>query len=221
MKFLFLLLLLVGCGKKTIYTDPSTPSNQASFSMKSEIAEELARLEKDFQDAGVEIDLNKLPVVVAPLPPGVVGRCQYGKRNTGIFIILSPMLFPRDGDYLPLDAELFEKDFVRVLLHEIGHCYFRRDHEAPEYLEEPGHSFELSHEGRSVVFDRIPRSLMPAESTFRMPKALRRYYVAEMAHKASLETADVLGQFTEYLIVSNNFENKKDETSDTVEPAEE
>lgn len=221
MKFLFLVLLLVGCGQKTIYTDPSTPSNQASSLMKSEIDEELIRLEKDFQDVGVDIDLQKLPVVVAPLPPGVVGRCQYGKRNTGIFIILSPALFPRTGDYLPLDADLFEKDFVRVLLHEIGHCYFKRDHEEPSYLEDPGHSFELTHEGRSVVFDRIPRSLMPAESTYRMPKALRRYYVAEMAQKADLETPEVLGQFTEYLVVSNNFDFKNDGTSDTVEPAKE
>ncbi len=212
MKFLMLLLLLSGCGKKIIYTDPEAPSNQASVAVKTEIEEELIRLEKDFKEVGVEIDLNRLPVVVAPLPHGVVGRCQYGKKNTGIFIILSPVLFPAPGEFLPLDAELFEKDFVRVLLHEIGHCYFKRDHEAPTYLEDPGHSFELNHDGRTVLFDRIPRSLMPAESTYRMPKALRSYYVAEMARKVVLEDSTVLAQFAEFQVVSN---------SDTIEPAEE
>jgi hypothetical protein len=52
-----------------------------------------------------------------------------------------------------------------------------------------------------------------------MPKALRSYYIAELALKAELETPSVLAQFTEYEVVSN--EKKDVETSDTVEPAKE
>lgn len=220
MKLLVLLMLLSGCGRKIIYTDPAMPSNQASLTVRSEIEEELVRLEKDFQAIDVNIDLHKMPVIVSPLPFGVVGRCQYGKRNTGVFIILSPALFPGPETFLPLDSELFEKDFVRVLLHEIGHCYFRRDHEEPSFLESPGSSFELRHEGRSVMFDRIPRSLMPAESTYRMPKALRGYYIAELAKKAVLENPTVLGEFTDFQVVGHETDLKEDE-SDTVEPTEE
>jgi hypothetical protein len=213
MKLLVFLLLLAGCGKKIIYTNPQAPSNQASTAVKTEIDEELTQIEKEFQAINVNIDLHQMPVVVAPLPFGVVGRCQYGKNQTGLFIVLSPLLFPTSDAYLPLDHELFEKDFVRVLLHEIGHCYFKRQHEKPTFLEDPGHSFELLHDGRAVFFDRIPRSLMPAESPYRLPKALRSYYIAELAKKASLENLTVLGEFTNFQVISN--------ISDAVEPAEE
>lgn len=218
MKFLLVLLLLSSCGKKTIYTDPSTPNNLASSSVQSDIDEELEKLEKEFAALEVNVDLKLLPVVVAPLPQGVVGRCQYGRANKGIFIVLSPVLFPQDNVHNGIDAHLYEKDFVRVLLHEIGHCYFRRMHDEPEFLEVPGNSFELRHEGMTVIYDKIPTSVMPAESNYRMPKALRAYYVSELVGKAKLETSSQLEEFTEFNLLENYVEKKP---LDTVEPTEE
>ncbi len=196
------MLLLLGCGKKTVYTYPSAPANEATPEMKSEINEELTKLEQEFSEFGVKINLHELPVVVASLPFGVVGRCQYGRKNAGIFIVLSPLNFQKP-EFAPLDDHLFEKEFVRVLLHEIGHCYFGRQHETATYLESPGNSFELHHEGTSVVFDKIPRSLMPAESPYRLPKALRKYYISEIAGKAELTSPTVLETFTDFQVVSN------------------
>lgn len=218
MKFMFVFLLLMGCGEKTIYTDPATPNNLASSSVQTEIDEELTKMQGEFEALNVKVDLKKLPVVVAPLPPGVVGRCQYGRANKGIFIILSPVLFTADNAFTALDAEHYEKDFVRVLLHEIGHCYFRRMHEAPEFLEVPGNSIELRHEGAGVIFDKIPTSVMPAESIYRMPKALRSYYISELVGKAELESTEHLEEFTEYHLLENH---EVKDFSDTVEPAEE
>ena len=212
MKFFLLFTLLLGCGKKTIYTNPPMPENQASTVVQSEIDEELDRLEVDFKALDIEINLRQMPVVVSPLPFGVVGRCQYGKDNKGIFIILSPALFPADG-FRPMDSFLFEKEFVKVLIHEIGHCYFRRMHEEPQYLAIPGSSFELRHEDGNVIFDKIPTSVMPAESTYRLPRTLRNYYLSELAGKALLENPTILGEFTDFQVVSN-------EKSDTVEPTD-
>lgn len=221
MKFLLLLLLLMGCGKKIIYTYPPVPENQASPIVKAEIDEELEKIQAEFAEIDVQVNLKSLPVVVAPLPFGVVGRCQYGEKDRGIYIILSPHLFI-DQVMLPLDAPIFEKDFVRVLLHEIGHCYFRRQHEEPAYLEIPGQSFELQTENAFALLDKIPTSLMPAESAYRMPKALRKYYVAEIAGKApKLTSPTVLGLFAEFSVVENKAVVNPPEKSDTVETTQE
>lgn len=211
MKFLLLFALLLSCGKKTVYTNPVMPENQASTSVIEEIDEELVLLEKDFKDLGVDLDLMRMPVIVSPLPYGVVGRCQYGKNNQGVFIILSPSLFPMEG-FRPMDSVLFEKDFVKVLIHEIGHCYFNRAHNEPEYFEIPGSSFELHHEFGNVIFDKIPKSVMPSESTYRMPKSLRHYYLSELAGKIRLNSSAVLGEFADFKVVSN---------SNTIEPTNE
>ena len=224
MKFLLLSLLLLGCGKKTIYTTPPMPANQASPEVKAEISEELEKLQQEFSELNVSVDLKRLPVIVSPLPFGVVGRCQYGSNDRGAYIILSPNLFGQ-VEFLPLDSSQFEKEFVRVLIHEIGHCYFRRMHEAPEFLETPGSSFELRHEGSAVVFDKIPSSLMPAESVYRMPKALRKYYLSELVGKSRLSNPTVLGEFTEFQMITNNGEIHPtavpEVKSDTVEPTDE
>ncbi len=217
MKFLLPLLLLLSCGKKTIYTTPPMPANQASLEVKSEINEEVEKLQKEFNDLNVTVNLKRLPIVVAPLPFGVVGRCQYGGNDLGAYIILSPNLFGR-VEFLPMDDAQFEPEFVRVLIHEIGHCYFRRMHEVPAYLEIPGNSFELRHDGSAVIFDKIPNSLMPAESVYRMPKALRKYYLSELVGKARLSNATVLGEFTEFQMVSNT--STTEVKSDTVEPTD-
>jgi hypothetical protein len=224
MKLLLLSLLLLGCGRKTFYTTPPMPANQASLEVKAEISEELEKLQKDFDELNVSIDLKRLPVVVAPLPFAVVGRCQYGSNNQGAYIILSPNLFGQ-VEFLPLDGSHFEKEFVRVLIHEIGHCYFGRMHEVPEFLQMPGSSFELRHEGSAVVFDKIPSSLMPAESVYRMPKALRKYYISELVGKARLSNATVLGQFADFQMLTHTSDVNPapalEVNSDTVEPADE
>lgn len=198
MRLLLLLALLSSCGKKTIYSIPPMPEDQASPVMKAEISDELQRLEDDFADLGVSVDLHKLPVVVADLPHRVVGRCQYRQGSEGAYIVLSPLLFPPRGSLWPIDDPNYEKEYVRVLIHEIGHCYFHRQHERPAYLEAPGISFELRFEGSSVTYDRIPKSLMPAESLYRMPRALRKYYLSELVGKAELTNQEVLGEFTEF-----------------------
>jgi hypothetical protein len=210
MRFLFLIMLLVSCGRKTVYTYPPVPANQASPQVRAEISDELVQLEKDFDSIGVKINLHEMPVVVSPLPFGVVGRCQYGEKEKGVYIILSPLLFPRE-EFLPLDAFMYEKDFVRVLIHEIGHCYFHRQHEEPKFLQSSGNAFELHYEGTDVVEDKIPVSVMPAESIYRMPKALKLYYLSELAGKAKLTDPVDLRQFADFTIVSN---------SNTIQPTE-
>lgn len=203
MRFLLLLVLLISCGRKTVYTYPPMPKDQASPEVKAEIDGEIAQLQKEFDSLNVKIDLQKLPIVVSDLPFGVVGRCQFGKKNTGAYIILSPQLFPKPNDFVPLDAHLYEKDFVRVLIHEIGHCYFKRMHEKPAFLESPGNHYELEHEGTTVFVNRIPRSVMPEEAIDRMPKALRLYYLAEVAGKSRLNDNVSLQRFTEFRLRSN------------------
>jgi hypothetical protein len=201
MKFFFLLMLLAGCGKKTVWSYPPVPKNQASPETKAMIEEELNRIQDDLAEIEVDKDVKHLPVVVAPLPFGVVGRCQYGEQNRGAYIVLSPSLFTSIYEYPASDSHLYEKEFVRVLIHEIGHCYFYRQHEPQTFLESPGNLFELRSEVGAVIFDRIPRSLMPAESTYRMPKALRKYYISEIAKKAKLTDPVILSEFTEFQFV--------------------
>lgn len=214
MKILFLLALLFGCGKKTVWTYPPLPENQASPEVNEEINLELDKLQQEFSDINVTVNLKRLPVVVAPLPFGVVGRCQYGEKNKGAYIVLSPTLFYQPDNLSPADEIIFEKEFVRVLIHEIGHCYFYRQHERPTFVESPGNAFELRHEGSAVIFDKIPTSLMPAEATYRMPKSLRKYYLAEVARKARLSNPVGLERYTEFQIVSNSV------PSDAVQPAD-
>lgn len=203
MKFLFLILLLASCGKKTVWDYPPLPADQASPEEKLMIEAELDKIEKDFADIGTPLDLRSLPVVVAPLPFGVVGRCQYGKKNRGAYIVLSPALFTSAYQYADAEAHLFEKEFVRVLIHEIGHCYFYRNHEEETYLESPGNSFELRSSTGSVIFDRVPRSVMPASSAYRMPKSLRKYYLAELGNQARLTDSVSLREFTDFQVLEH------------------
>lgn len=202
MRFFLFFLLLLSCGKKTIYKTPPMPANEASPETQEMIHAELLRLQKDFSELNVNVNLTRLPVVVSNLPFGVVGRCQYKQKSDGAYIILSPSLFWENTDLPTPDAFLFEKEFVRVLIHEIGHCYFHRKHEEPKWIEAPGHSIELIAEGGTITYDRIPRSLMPAESNFRLPKNLRKYYLEELVHRVRRSDPVILERYTEYQVVA-------------------
>lgn len=215
MRFFLFLLLLLGCGKKTVYTYPPAPANEASPEVQAELNTELDKLQKEFADLNVKVDLKRLPVVVAQLPMSVMGRCQYKGKSEGAYIILSPVLFWENPGFEASDAVLFEKEFVRVLIHEIGHCYFGRKHEAPTFFESPGNAFELRSGNGSVTYDKIPRSLMPAESSYRMPKSLRKYYLAELVRQVKSTDPLILDQYSDMHVVDAN------EKSDTIKTTDE
>lgn len=196
------LLLLTACGRKVV--NKKLPENETSPLVSNQIDEALKMFEQDFKESGILINLHRLPVIVGKIKNR--GECHYDKNNKPRAIVLNRNLFPSK------DSALIEATFVQVLLHEIGHCYFDRQHKKTSGISTNGKTIALPTEAyvpgwgadRVIIHDKgLAVSIMETPFKSILPKALRKYYVAELAGKDKARTIEDLKKYTDYDVLED------------------
>lgn len=199
MKFSFvlsvtLLLLASACGKKVHLS--KLPKNEKSALQGNQIDEALKSFEEDFAEIGVPVNLRRLPVIVGEI--NNAGECHYDENGKGRAIVLNKNIF-----YEFAENDLAMKYFETVLLHEVGHCYFNRNHTKDERINFHGKQFMLPGEFyvsgfgsmRLILRDfSLPVSVMTVGG-YQIPKAYQKYYVAELANKAHVTQFEDLNSY--------------------------
>lgn len=173
--FIFLQILF-SCGKK----DPQSivlPGNQASEKEAEIIGAVVEKIQKDFDELGVNVNLRSIPFHVTTLDPKIAGICVYRSNGSPVGIAVNHSVLKNWEVETPEHYGLI----YRVLLHEIGHCFFRRQHEDDE-LFIPG-------------LDTIEISVMKDYGRANTLKELWPYYVREVAGLDRLQSAEDLKRY--------------------------
>lgn len=178
-----LLLAATSCGKNVRLS--KLPKNEKSALQSNQIEAALKSFEEDFSEIGIHINLRRLPVIVGEITNA--GECHYDENGKGRAIVLNKNIF-----YEFAENDLSMKYFETVLLHEVGHCYFNRNHTKDERINFHGKQYMLPGEFyvsgfgsmRLILRDfSLPVSVMTVGG-YQIPKAYQKYYVAELANKA-------------------------------------
>jgi hypothetical protein len=174
MKWFLLLFILISCGRKVV-EESNFPDNQASAVEKEVLDEVLSTIQADFDALGVRVDVRDTRYSVADTD-NALGICFKSASGERRGIALHHKVF----------AEMIEtKDtyglIYKVLLHEIGHCFFDREHDET-YFSEPGYVMLIEmREGSIERHSTLPVTLMSELGWYRVPKTLWPYYVKEIA----------------------------------------
>ena len=185
--FPIIFLLFTACSQQVQMVEGPAliPQNQASIEQDEKINKTLDEIDSVLDELGVDIDLSIVPVVVMDIKPA--GQCFRTKDKVGIYMVIDTEIVDA-----PARGEHFESPLFSVLLHEIGHCYFERDHSYGE-LRADGKVVSVNYEDytdefASLDFYFLPTTIMHDKVSFPMPKKLRKYYVSEVV---GLESARV------------------------------
>jgi hypothetical protein len=191
--YFLLCLLFLGCGKNIPVQ--TLPVNSATPEETQKIDEALALIQADLAEEGIHKNLRRVKIIVADLDdPSIQGRC-YRNAGKGVALVMSHQILAQESP----DEDLYPWYFT-VLLHEIGHCYFNRDHETeviPFPNKEVVYSAASSRPGKEHTGAWISPSVMNLASDRYMLKALRRYYVKEVAGLDRVRSIEDLNNYTE------------------------
>ena len=178
---LTVVLLVAGCGRDKghtllLPTDLTTPQE------RQKITSALAIIQKELDANGIDKRVNSIPIMVAELEdPNVRGRCYRNLQGEALGIVLTRALVADDS----YDENLYPWYFT-VLLHEIGHCFFSREHEHelvqfsdenlvfPNVTGGPQKSLEYT-------MAWLSPSVMSTRGDRMMLKQLAPYYIREIA----------------------------------------
>lgn len=190
---MLILLLVSACGREGT-GGFKLPADTATPEQKQKISEALEMIQGDLDANGVKHDLTRVPVIVAKLEdPNVQGRCYRTVEGKGLAIVLTPDLM-NQGSY----DENLHPWYLTVLLHEIGHCYFNREHET-EVLALGGQElvFPVRRTEKSLEYTMawISPSVMNIHAERLMFKDLLGYYVREIAGLDRISTWDELSSY--------------------------
>lgn len=189
---IILVFLLSACDLRpfdaSAKTNEDIPLNEASVeevSLIDDIKKDIAQIALSY---GVSLDLDKLPIIVSdkqdiPNADGVSGYqglCFLDENGKGTAILLSKRMLKSDL----YEAEKPKKDEIaldtfRTLLHEVGHCYFGREHES-NVLESKNFQLTIRQKKETYNFSFLPASIMDNSAGTIIPNSLKRYYVAEI-----------------------------------------
>jgi hypothetical protein len=201
------LLLLSSCdflfqGSDSVRYPPITvPNDQSSEDERDAVGKVLETIAQYASEFGQEVDFSKLPIIVRARDnpsENVAGRCHYDYEMKGHFIEIFK-------DVIPIRATSREKyyspELFVVLLHEIGHCYYYRPHEAAT-IRKRGYEMAFTVPTDSgtgvVVFNEIPATIMIDTWSIGIPKSLERYYVGEVLGIQRANTPEELQAFVDF-----------------------
>lgn len=194
MKYLFLFFLLVGCGK-TVVEKNNFPENNASALETEELEKALASIQVDFQKANINVKLDSIPYSITDLDD-ISGACYKKGNGSRIGIALDHELFED-----PIENNDSYGLLYKVLLHEIGHCFFNRNHDE-EYFTIPRYDMMIK-----LYPDRVPQreesfqqSMMSEWGWFLTPKVLWPYFVKEIAGQARITKWEEIKPFADVTI---------------------
>lgn len=128
--FLILSVLFLGCQEKI-----PIPEDIATKSDKKRINTVLDDIKSHLFSLDINIDLNKLPIIVSDsVYKNAAGLCYENEA-----IVISK--YQVENHYEPsYPGEI--SNLWLTLAHEIGHCYFGRNHENKIIRSKPDHTFE-------------------------------------------------------------------------------
>ncbi|RYZ89639.1 MAG: hypothetical protein EOP06_09050 [Proteobacteria bacterium] len=186
LSFLIILLTLSSCGSAPD-AEKSAPTDSATVEERATIDSVVARLSRIFRANGYEGSFDKMPILVvseASGKPGWAGRCVGIGNGTGKYIALTRWAFQNEADD-EVDSRL-----TAVLLHEIGHCYFAREHDH-ELIRNSNYVTDLEYTSkrgrRQNRVDGVPATVMyvsgdrfPHSSIVTANREFLTYYVREL-----------------------------------------
>lgn len=179
MKFLLGLLTicaltgLAGCHGRAGDSPDAVPRNEATPEERAKIEKVLLEVSDLTAAHGARRMFNKIPVIVITEDGAKTDRGGYCFTGSVNYIAINRVVINRG----PGEASLFD-----LLLHEIGHCYFGRDHDSA-VLTKPGaqiavHTGIFMHQAVGL-YNQICVSVMCTVGGS-IPYELRQYYVNEL-----------------------------------------
>ena len=198
MKFFLLLFLVISCGK-VVEEKSSFPENNASPIETEAFKEALATIQADFNAINVNVDLNSIPYSINNLG-SAAGICYKAGDGDIIGIALDHSLFERQYEDEDEYGYLY-----KVLLHEIGHCFFNRNHDE-DYFKVADHDMMIRFYPNRKL-DRhgaIAQSVMSELGFYQVPKTIWPYYLKEIAGFDRIKTWEDILKYTEIIIVPHN-----------------
>jgi hypothetical protein len=193
-----LLLAFTGCAKENSAATTQSvtaPEDQADATQRAAIDATLTKIEAFTRILGKPHTFRSLPIVVTTdthftdHPAACVSV-----KGAAQFILVKPAVFEAEERIAPnkVDSTLF-----RILLHEIGHCYFHREHEE-DHIAQPGRLVELTLNRQGVTSKvNVPfldATVMVPEN-LSVPIALEKYYVAEILGVTRAKTLQDLAPY--------------------------
>lgn len=168
------MFILISCGRRVIEKS-NFPANNAS-ALESEVLDDaLTQIQNDFNANGVSVDVRDTRYSVADTQDalGICYKDGDGKRSG---IALHHKLFLEEIE----DRDNFGI-LYKVLLHEIGHCFFNREHDETHYKAQ-GHIMLIEMEpGKMERYIDLSVTVMSQYGVYPVAKSLWPYYVKEIA----------------------------------------
>lgn len=163
------------------------PADQATPEERAILTDALEKIQTDFYDNGVNVDIRTIPYHVSTiLPSNIAGICVYKENGEPAGIAINRRVMQ---EWMIESAEAY--GFIyKSLLHEIGHCFFQREHD-DAHLELP----------ENILSERlIDLSVMVNGGQPNTLKILWPYYVREVA---GLDRINCLEDLENFLNNSN------------------
>jgi hypothetical protein len=196
--FFFVLLFLSACGHKDAATptDIAVPADEATPAQRAQIDKTLSEIESITADLGRAATFRALPILVTKDRQYITEARGACVRANGVpkFLLLRPEVveFERGMAGNSKATSLFS-----ALLHEIGHCYYGREHDNALIQLDRSHIWMKARqesEDYEENWASLDASVMSAEKLL-MPRALERYYVAELIGLVPDRTLDAVALY--------------------------
>lgn len=170
----------------------SVPADQATTEERTAIRSTVQEISKKAAKFNYKNDFRAVPIVVTTEDATQTkrwGHCEWNEDGSGQYISIHREVFRHDKTD-PRSSQVFA-----VLLHEIGHCYFGRQHEH-RLIEKPGCSL-MAGATAVVSAKSFPVSIMYTdESESAHPLSFLRsfqdYFVSELVGRPGLQTFEEL-----------------------------
>lgn len=125
--FLFTLVVsLISCSGFHSSEQFEMPADEATAEERVKIIETLKHISEIAMNKGYNEKFESIPVLVTSeniAETGRLGYCQWDQDHKGQYIVINRENFERDKQ------QPYLQTVFSVLLHEVGHCYFGREHD--------------------------------------------------------------------------------------------
>jgi len=188
-----LIFVVVACSKSTV----AVPPDEGTTAEHAALDRVLAQIKDDFRSEGYSLDL-KIPIVL--IDPKKIGQNDAGgfcflEDNSAVYIGIDPKVFNQPF----LDSPPLEVAGYQMLLHEIGHCVFKRAHDY-DAVTIPKHQIVLYAKAKDgtesgILYSNIPKSVMMPTRENYMLGNFRFYYIRELLEKDRIASLSEISRF--------------------------
>lgn len=203
----FVSLAILSCSKQKskhsdIVIDSEMPKDESTPEERVEIDKIIKQISAQAAIGGKIVTFDLIPIFVTTEDMETnkrQGYCQRDENGKGQYIVINRKVFERDKE------KQTNKPLFSTILHEIGHCYYAREHER-DTLVFPGCNFMLEADEPNYYsyWNYIPKSVMFVDSqdghefspAVVEHKALQEYFISEILSDLSFNTIENLNTFS-------------------------